>query len=714
MVFNWEAAPLLRILLPLVIGILLFINFEVPTQFLSITLLLPIAICFMILFVLRRQKWAYRFRWIFGTLLALALIMVGFERTKQTTEILQKEHFSRFLSDSSLVLMQLEAPLEEKEKTFKAEVKILQVANGNQIDKVIGKALVYFQKSEDVSELKYGDVVLTSSTFRKLEGPKNPHGFDYAAYMQNFQVYHQSYVTTDKWQKTDKNYANSFYQKVYQTRAYFLKIIEEKVGSPAEIGVASAILLGYKANLDDQVRDTYANTGAMHILAVSGLHVGIIFILINNLLFFLEKIHKRGKILKFFLVITVIWGYAFITGLPPSVSRAATMFTIFAIGELWNRKSFSFNALAASALLLLCYNPYMIKMVGFQLSYAAVAAIMWLQGPIYRIFQVKNYLLDYIWKISAVSIAAQLGTAPLSVYYFHQFPTYFWLSNLVVIPAAGIILMVGVGLLVLSSIPYVGSFLGNILGIVLQGLINAVYNALQIIQWLPFSVIEGLVVSDLQFWLLYGGMMASVLFFIFHHLKYLQWTLVAMLLMSVTFAWQQFQSVRQKQMVVYHLPKQSAVEFIVGDESYIIGNESLLQEKDNETFQYNIAPHQLMSSIAALQIVPFPAFHNEASTPNCLFFDPPFIQFCNKKILLLNDSTSIPADLEKKMKVDYLILSNNPRISLQKALDWLDFQQVIFDASNNYKQVSRWKSECELHGLKCHNVYEQGAFVVDF
>ncbi len=714
MFFNWQAVPLLRILLPFVMGILLFTNFDHPINLSSVHLISTLCICFAVLLVLRKYKMKYQHRWFFGIIMFFLLIIMSFVRTKHSTEILKKDHFSHFLQDSTYVLMQVETPIEEKEKTFKAEVKILELNNKSQVHKVIGKALVYFQKSEAAEALKYGDIVLTNSTFKRLEGAKNPHAFDYAAYMQNLQVYHQSYVRSNQWQKMDGNNAHFFYQKIYHIRAYFLQMIADKVGTPSEIGVASAILLGYKANLNDEVRDTYANTGAMHILAVSGLHVGIIFILINKLLFFLEKIHKRGRLLKFVLVITGIWIYAFITGLPPSVSRATTMFSIFAIGELLNRKAFSFNALAASAIILLCYNPYMIKMLGFQLSYAAVAAIMWLQRPIYQLFTPHNRLLDYVWKISSVSIAAQLGTIPISVYYFHQFPTYFWLSNLVVIPAAGLILIVGIALFLLGSLPYVGVFLGNILGLLLKGSIYFVYTLLQWIQILPHSVIEGLVITDLQFWFLYGGIIALVFFLIFNYYKYLQWTLAIILLISCTYAWKQFSLVKQKQMVVYHIPKDSAVELVHNNESHLIGNEALLKEKESDKFQYNIAPNQLMSSIEAMQLITSPSIDTLQISKDNIRFDSPFIQFYDKKILLLDETTLLPNDLSKKIEVDYLILKNNPRISLQKSLDWIEVQQVVFDVSNHYKKVSRWKSECEKHGLNCHDVREEGAFVVNF
>ena len=712
MVFHWETVPLLRILLPFTIGILLFINFDLSDHLPSTYFLGIIALCSLVLlFLHNKQKQRYRYRWIFGAVLAFIWALVGFERTKQSTEIWQKTHFSRFLEDSTYVLMQLETPIEEKEKTFKAEVKIVELVNDNQLHRVLGKALVYFQKSEDAATLKYGDRVLTNSRFKQLKDPKNPHAFDYAAYMRNFQVYHQSYIRHDQWQKIAENHGHWFFKRIYKTRQYFLEILEEKAGSQAEIGVASAILLGNKAKLDEEVRDTYANTGSMHILAVSGLHVGIIFIIVSRLLFFLEKIHRWGKILKFVLVILVIWGYAFITGLPPSVFRAATMFSIFAIGELKNQKAFSFNALAASALLLLYYNPYMIKMLGFQLSYAAVAAIMWLQGPIYRLIEVKNRLLNYIWKISSVSIAAQLGTIPLTVYYFHQFPTYFWLSNLVVIPSAGLILGAGIVLLLVGNVAYLGDFVGT----VLQLLIKAVYRLLQLIEYLPFSVIEGLVITDLQFWFLYGGMVTTVFFFVFNHLRYLQWTLATLLVIMGSYSWKQFHHLEQKQMVVYHVPKGTAIEFIVGNQSHLVGNESLLKEKKNKAFQYNIAPNQLMSNIEVSQTTSLSNFNDvELGINNKLQFQLPFIQFSNRKILLLDNTTVVPDSLNKKLKVDYLILTQNARINLQRTLDWIEAKQVIFDASNSYRRVKRWKSECELHGLNCHDVYEKGAFVADF
>ncbi len=713
MVFNWDTVPLLRILLPFLMGILLFTNSPLP-NYLTSTHLLSIAIFSMLVLFLcyqqSQQKLTYRYRWVFGAIATFLLLIGGFVRTQQMTDILQKNHFSHFLTDSSHVLMQIETPIEERAKTYKAEVKILEVVNGPQSQSVIGKALVYFEKSTEVSDLQYGDIVLSNSLFKQLEKPKNPHAFDYAAYMRNFQVYHQAYLPTGKWYKTDRNDAKPFFESIYQTRAYFLKIIEEKVGSPAEIGVASAILLGYKGNLDEEVRETYANTGAMHILAVSGLHVGIIFIILGWTLSFIDRLHKRGKQIKFVFVIVLMWGYAFLTGLPPSVFRATTMFTIFGIGKILNRKAFSFNSLAASALILLCYNPYMIKMVGFQLSYSAVAAIMWLQSPIYQFFTAKNKLLDYGWKISSVSIAAQLGTAPLSMYYFHQFPTYFWISNLIVIPAASLILSVGIGLLIFGAVPYLGDWIG----ILLEGIIQIVYKLLQFIQFLPFSTVEGLVIGEVQFWLLYGAMASVVFYCLSNQVQHFKIGLATIVLMIGAHGFQDLQSIQQKQIVVYHAPKNGVLELIGGKQSHLIGGETLLEGEQNKTFQYNIAPNQLMAGIQKSELISSFSMNNWQSQPN-LHVELPFLQFYDKTILLLNETSPLPNHLDEKLEVDYLILTQNVRFSLKRALDWLVVREkIIFDTSNKYQKIQRWQSECAEYGLDCYNVYEQGAFVVKF
>ena len=208
-----------------------------------------------------------------------------------------------------------------------------------------------------------------------------------------------------------------------------------------QLKVASALLLGYRENLDKELVKSYASAGAMHVLAVSGLHVGILYLLLTRIFSFLKKVKKvkNGKFILTILIVSFLWFYAIMTGLSASVMRATTMFSFIVIGnELLNRKTSIYNTLAVSAIILMIINPFIVYQVGFQLSYVAVVGIVYLQPKLNRLFYSRYKLVRGVWAITCVSLAAQIATFPLSLHYFHQFSTYFFISNLIVIPASSL------------------------------------------------------------------------------------------------------------------------------------------------------------------------------------------------------------------------------------------------------------------------------------
>ena len=245
-------------------------------------------------------------------------------------------------------------------------------------------------------------------------------------------------------------------------RDKLLNILKENGLKNNELAVASALILGYKDDLGEELKHSYSSAGATHVLAVSGLHVGIIFLVLNFLLNILDK-NDRFKISKAILLICFLWAYATITGLSPSVVRAATMFSFVTIGKSFGKSSSIYNTLCASAFVLLVYNPYLIMEVGFQLSYLAVVGIVYFQSIIYKWIYVKNKFLKYIWMITSVSIAAQLTTFPLGLLYLHQSPTYLFASNLFVIPGAMLIIGLGILLFITSWIPLISGGIGWLL-----------------------------------------------------------------------------------------------------------------------------------------------------------------------------------------------------------------------------------------------------------
>jgi competence protein ComEC len=355
-----------------------------------------------------------------------------------------------------------------------------------------GTIYLYVPKDSMYQTSLPGDKILFNARLNLIPPPKNPHEFDYRNYLHLHQVYAQGYttdakiITTEKW--SIMRWASSF-------RAELLMLIDEMNLEADEKAIASALLLGYRHFITDETIQAFAGAGAMHVLAVSGLHVGILYMVVA---FFLKvdrrKPHKNNW-RKVLVIIAIIWMYAILTGLSPSVTRAAVMFTFLAVGGLMKRKTSSIQAIIASAMVLLAFNPNYLFEVGFQLSYAAVFGIIYLQPKIYRLIpRIPNRMLDYAWQITAVSIAAQAATFPLSVYYFHQFPLLFVFSNLFVIPLA--FLTMGYGLFVLI----VSIFTGVLSWLIwpLKGLLWLMINGVGLIEEIPHAVVTQLWIGRVE------------------------------------------------------------------------------------------------------------------------------------------------------------------------------------------------------------------------
>lgn len=301
------------------------------------------------------------------------------------------------------------------------------------------------------SALLPGHLIWSGQAPDSISGPTFPEEFDYKSFLAGKGIHHRQFLGRGV-QVFDGSEASGIEFLLPQVRRYLLARIDSTVSFASSRQIAAALLLGEKSSLDREIREAYAATGTMHILAVSGLHVGIIYaILFFPLRYFTLSSGKK----KIYLtgVIFLIWCYALLTGFSPSVIRAATMFSLFTIGDMRKRKPSSWNLLGLSATIMLVFDPGAFREVGFQLSYLAVAGILALQPLIVRWWIPPNKFLEYFWQLAAVSIAAQLATFPLSVFYFHLFPVYFLLANLVVIPLSFLAMMAGIGLLLLGWIP---------------------------------------------------------------------------------------------------------------------------------------------------------------------------------------------------------------------------------------------------------------------
>lgn len=349
-----------------------------------------------------------------------------------------------------------------------------------------GKILIYHKS--DLG-LQPGDLIWVNKKPEEIPAPVFPNEFDYKGFLAKKGIYYRQFIGND-FVKLDSSAGQNIAYAIPRLREGFAQLIQSKIQHSESKQIALALLLGQKESLDREIRNAYSETGTMHILAVSGLHVGIIYAI---LLLPLRGFRASAKIRSFYLVlvILIVWIYALMTGFSPSVVRASVMFSLFTAGQMRKRKPSIWNILAFSAMIMLVLDPDVLFEVGFQLSYLAVAGIVGLQPLIVRWWLPPNRILEYFWQLAAVSIAAQLATFPLSVFYFHQFPTYFLFANLIVVPLAFLIMSVGVPFLLLGWVPG----LGDGLAWLVDAMIFVQHRITLLIQLLPMGKIDRLTIT---------------------------------------------------------------------------------------------------------------------------------------------------------------------------------------------------------------------------
>jgi competence protein ComEC len=446
----------------------------------------------------------------------------------------------------------------------------------------------------------------------------------------------------------------------------------------------------------------YSSSGAMHVLAVSGLHVGIVFMVFSWMFYFLEKI-KYGKIGKSILLVLLLWSYALLTGLSPSVLRACTMFSFVIVGKSLNRYVSIYNILAVSAMFLLLINPYIIMEVGFQLSYLAVLGIVYIQPKMQLIWEPKNSWLQRIWTLITVSISAQIATFPLGLHYFHQFPIWFILSNLIVIPLSTAIIYIAILLLCIAKV----SFIADLVAVLLKATLFSLNYSVKKIKDLPYSLLEGIHISVLETWIIYGIILLFLFYLFKRKFKFLVYCLLLLVAILTMQVLEQFQELKQKKFIVYNVSKNSALEIIAGKKHFFIGNHTLVNNE--KEMRFNIKHNWWKLGLSNTVYLPT----NYCSTiickiKNTISFDKCLIAIVAKDFTF-NFSSKI-----HKLKVDYLIVANNPKLSIEQLLKVYQVKKIIFDSSNSYYHLNKWKIACAKFKQPFYSVADCGAFVVNF
>ena len=243
-------------------------------------------------------------------------------------------------------------------------------------------------------------------------------------------------------------------------RKKLLYVIKNYIPGKSAYSLLEALLVGFTEDLEPALMKSYADTGVVHIIAISGMHLALICQILQVILLGTGP-KKSGRWIKWTMLVVSLWGYSLLSGGSPSVIRAAAMFSLVLFAKTILREHSFYNTLAASAFVLICFDPYWLWDIGFQLSYAAILGLSLFSKPLRNLFHPQNKILAGVWNSTSVSIAAQILTAPLSVYYFHRFPVYFLIANLLAVPISSIVLAGGILLCICSPIYPSGSPVGH-------------------------------------------------------------------------------------------------------------------------------------------------------------------------------------------------------------------------------------------------------------
>lgn len=578
---------------------------------------------------------------------------------------------------------------EIKPKTYKVAAEVTTLRVNDKWQPTTGEVLLYFPL-EIEEKPRYGDVFLIRNMPREVEAPKNPYEFDYRTYLARKGIYAHHFLRENQFEKINETNPGYVNRVANQARIRGNDIFREFLKDPDTYSIADAMVLGLRDELDRDLRGAYAAAGAVHILAVSGMHVGIVFILLQFV--FGQRQNNKNKRSKTWFAVVVIlclFAYALLASLSPSVVRATVMFSFIQLAQVFNRKQNIFNTLALSAICLLCWNPYWLLDVGFQLSYLAVFGIVLIYPLANRIFTPENLLIKWLWQISVVSFSAQLFTFPLSIYYFHQFPNYFLLTNPLVTIAATVIMPLGLFLLGFSFIPYIN----NVLAFLLDATIQALNNVIFFINDLPNSVSGNISISVTEVLLLYGVVVCLMLFFVERKLKPLIW---ATLIICVLGGWNIKEDLTQskyQELTLHFIPKKSGITLIEGKQAVFISNNPV--KDDPRLYDFHLKNYYDSKGIANFQ-----EFNPDSltavmniSTEN---FAITWVREQPNKII------SAPAET--------MLISNNAVLDLAGNFKSVFPKHIIIDDSNKKYVVEKLLTQAKELNIKATSLYEYGSF----
>ena len=661
--------PLLTITISFAIGIIAEYNLQWSLSTLIVSLFLCLGIfCFLFW----KSKKALLQNTLFGINTYLLAFTLGMMSFYIHSDVNLKNHYSKkTFEETNSIRAIVTSTLKPNTKYNKYFITLSHFNDSI----ASGKILLYVPKTNNET-LHSGDEIWLNNAVYPIPKAFNPYQFDYSKYLEKQNVFHQIYTRENQIKIIQTHKTVDFY--IENLRNNLSQSFDIHHFEPKTKAIIDALILGQRLELDKETIADYSNAGVIHILAISGLHISIIYFFIVFLLKPLKRV-RFGAEIQLLIVLAILWLFALLTGLPASVTRAVTLFSFISIGNYFNQPKAIYNALAISAFLILLLKPNAIFDIGFQLSYAAVLSIVLFQ-PFYKKFYFsENKIAVYFTDTILVSLAAQIGVLPLSLYYFNQLPLLFLLANLVIIPLSSLVLIIGIVILPLNYVlPTVAVFLGKILEFSIQFMNDYIH-------WI--AQFKSGIITNISFsgWLTFSMYLVIVAFiyWMYHtKVKNIKYVLASVLLFQLSYISVKWNENQGSELVVFN--EKSTLIGIKNQNSVIAFTD--IPENHNTTLN-----HYTRGTFSdSLRIFPM---------QNA-------ISFQNKRILVIDSlgiyKTSIPPEI--------IILTQNPKINLSRLIHKIKPKEIIADKSNYKNTVKRWEATCRKEKIPFHAIAEKGFY----
>ena len=667
--------PLARITIGFVLG-LLFANYvQLPIQLVFSILIVTIFGLGLLFYFNKSKNSIY-----FGIATYILSFIIGISNQIIHTDYFQKSNYS---NDPALFEKphSINLTIREKLKNAIYSDRYIAIINGVDEKEQTGKIIVNIPKDSIKHELVIGTSLLINGILTKNRLPNNPNQFDYSKYLENKQIYAQLYADADKIKIGTTIHKDIWYYSS-KLRARIIHNLEKNNFNKTELNVALALILGQRQEISPDIIRDYQYAGAVHILSVSGLHIGFILLFVTFLLRPIPNT-RRGSLIKLLIILISLSSFAIIAGLAPSVVRSVTMFSFVAIGSHLCRSVNIYHTLLVSILLILLVEPSFLFDVGFQLSYLAVFFIIWLQPLLSTLWNPKTKFSKYAWDILTVSFAAQIGTLPLSIYYFHQFPGLFFITNLIIIPMLSIIMALGVVVMILAAFNLAPIFLTQLLEwsiYYLNKIINTIASFEQfIIQDIPFHFY--LLVSS------YLLLFTTIIWFKKPSFNKLTFALLSIIIFQLSYFKIYWNTATEQELVVFNHKKSALITVRNAGNITIYANDSILKTADKNSLlkQYCLGNYSNIKAKKALQN---------------------FMYFKGNKIFIIDSSGVYP----RNTNPDVLIITQSAKINLDRLLTVIKPKIVVADASNFKNIQINWKASCEKQKIPFHATAEKGFY----